>query len=71
MVLLEVEKEHKALGTPQSPDLYSRALVTFRPLLSSTLLVLLVTFGWSSRASLLADTRIHSAAQASAAAHMF
>lgn len=31
----------------------------------------IVTFGWSSRAFLLIDTHVHSAAQASAATHMF
>lgn len=44
---------------------------TFKPSVPSTLLVLLVTLGWSSRAFLLIDTHVHSAVQASAATHMF
>jgi hypothetical protein len=64
VAVLGEAKEHKSLRIPTS-----RACPLSYPLLS-ILLVLLVTLGRSSRTSLLVDTHIDSAAQASAIAHM-
>lgn len=54
-----------------SLELFALEPCSSAPASRSPLLVLLVTSGWSSRASLLADAHVHSGAQASAAAHVF
>lgn len=65
VALLEVGKEHKSPRTP-----HSTACSTFKRIVPPTLMVLLVTLGRRSGAFLLVGSRVHSAAQASAVAHM-
>lgn len=65
MVLLDVENHTNSL------ELFALEPCSSAPASPSSLLILLVTSGWGSRASLLADAHVHSGAQASAAAHVF